>query len=389
MKNKIKIRVYDDFDLFITYLVNNNIFYNSLVRCNNCCSLNIDYSDYKKISRRFNTNIIKYYGRNGIIMYIKNNKHIMLSVIVSLMLLNLLTHTIFDIRINTDDEELKNTLLNSLNNYGISKYKHKKSFDEIYNIKQKILLDNKDILEWLEIKEKGCVYEIYLTKRIKNNDAILDDSPNSIIAKKDGLIKHITSSSGVIKVDINDYVKKGDILISGNIIKNEELVTRVKSNGEVYAEVWYIVKVNIPFNYIEYIETGKTINRYYLEMFNKEFTIIGKYDSNNMISNKKLLLEKPYLFFKLYKETMKEYKYKEYNMNYNTAYNEAIKRSENQIKNRLNDGEYIISKKVLKKETNRSKMYVEVFFKVYENIGVTSNIEDIGEINANSNQRSN
>ena len=91
------------------------------------------------------------------------------------------------------------------------------------------------------------------------------------------------------------------------------------------------------------------------------------------------------MFFKLYKENKREYEYKEYHVNESEAYNEALKRSELQIKNRLNNDEYIISKKVLKKVVKNDKMYLEVFFKVYENIGVTSNIEDIGENDASSN----
>ena len=83
----------------------------------------------------------------------------------------------------------------------------------------------------------------------------------------------------------------------------------------------------------------------------------------------------------LYKETKKEYKYKEFKINENIAYEEALKRSENKIKNKLKDNEYIISKKVLKKEVFRSKMNMEVFFKVYENIGVTSNIVEKDDLN--------
>ena len=176
------------------------------------------------------------------------------------------------------------------------------------------------------------------------------------------------------------------MLISGNIIKGEDtLIRQVKAKGKVYAEVWYTVNITIPFNYVEYVETGKVINHYYLDIAGKKFTLTGKYDSNFTMNTKDLVLEKPYLFFKLYKETKREYKYKEFNINENEAYEEALKRSENKIKSKLNDNEYIISKKVLKKEVFRSKMNIEVFFKVYENIGVTSNIVEKDDLNGVSN----
>ena len=63
----------------------------------------------------------------------------------------------------------------------------------------------------------------------------------------------------------------------------------------------------------------------------------------------------------------------------------AIDESVKNIESKLSSEEYIISKKVLKKEVNSSKMYVEVFFKVYENIGVTSNLEKRKEENGKSN----
>ena len=336
----------------------------------------------------YETKIVKYYGKLRLINMIRYNKYLIISFVICMFILYLLTNTIFDIRVNSDNNEIKEMIISSLNKNNISKYKKKKSFDEINEIKENILSENNDYLEWIEINEHGCIYEVNLTPRVKNNEVIKGE-PSSIIASKDGLIKHIITYSGVRLKDVNDYVKKGEVLISGNLIKDNELIDTVESRGEVYAEVWYIVDVSIPFDYIEYIDTKRIVNHYYLDIFGKKFTLIGKYDDNNAFSTKKVILDKPYLFFKLYKEEKKIYEYREYNIDEESAYNEALVRSENKIKNKLKNNEYIISKKVLKKEVNSSKMYLEVFFKVYENIGVASSIEKIGETNEFNNQGSN
>lgn len=383
--NKVKIIVYENSNKFLNYLVYHSIYYEDLTLNDNYI-LTIDYEDYKKISRRYKTKIIKYYGKRFIINYFNTNKYMLISLFISFLVLLLLTNTIFKININTNDEKLYNLINNSLKENDISIYKRKKTFKELKKIKDKILKENEDNLEWIEIKEKGCIYNIELTARVKNKENNSDNNPNDIVASKDGLIKYIASSSGVKLKDVNDYVKKGEVLISGNIIKGEDtLITQVKAKGKVYAEVWYTVNITIPFNYVEYVETGKVINHYYLDIAGKKFTLTGKYDSNFTMNTKDLVLEKPYLFFKLYKETKREYKYKEFNINENEAYEEALKRSENKIKSKLNDNEYIISKKVLKKEVFRSKMNIEVFFKVYENIGVTSNIVEKDDLNGVSN----
>lgn len=383
--NKVKIIVYECSNKFLNYLVYHSIYYEDLTLNDNYI-LVVDYEDYKKISRRYKTKIIKYYGKRFIINYVNTNKYMLASLFISFLVLLLLTNTIFKININTNDEKLYNLINENLKENNISLYKRKKSFTELKRIKDKILKENEDNLEWIEIKEKGCVYNIEVTARVKNKNNVNDNTPKDIVASKDGLIKYISSSSGVKLKDVNDYVKKGDVLITGNIIKGEDtLITQVEAKGKVYAEVWYTVNITVPFNYVEYVETGKTINHYYLDIAGKKFTLTGKYDSTKTMNTKKLILDKPYLFFKLYKETKREYKYKEFNINENEAYEEALKRSESKIKSKLNDNEYIISKKVLKKEVFRSKMNIEVFFKVYENIGVTSNIVEKDDLNGVSN----
>ena len=375
--NKVKICICDS--LFSPkYLINNNIYYDSLSLNNNSYTLIVSFDDYKKISRRYKTYIVNYYGKERIKIFLYVNRYFVISVLIGLILLFNLSATIFSIRINVDNHEVRDRIINSLNNYGISVKKKKKSFDEISIIKDKILKENEDIIEWIEIEEHGCNYIVNLTERvIKENN--VDNEPSSIVASKDGVIKHIVIYSGTQIKEINDYVKKGDLLISGNIIKDEEVVDKVKSIGEVYAEVWYIVKVEVPFEYNKNIDTGKVINRYYIDINNNEFTIIGKYNGNNVKKSKSVFLDKYYLPFKIYKERINIFKNVTYKLDYDSALKEGIKKCESNINKRLGKGEYVISKNVLKKEVNSSKIIIEVFFKVFENIGVTSNIELIGE----------
>ncbi|MBR4178705.1 MAG: sporulation protein YqfD [Bacilli bacterium] len=373
--NKVKICVYSDSYKFINYLIYNKINYNSLCKNKDSFILVVDYEDYKRIRLRYKCNIIKYYGKNGIKNFIMINKYMIISVIISLLVLKLLTMTIFDIKINTSDGELKSKIMVSLSDNGISKYKRKKSFNELLIIKDKILESNKDDLEWIEINEHGCVYEINLTKRVKKKEIKEEYKESSIYASMDGVIKKIVVYSGTKKKDVNDYVKKGEVLISGNIYKNDEVVGVGNAKGEVYAETWYYVTASIPFEYEEKVFTGRIINHYYLDIFGNKFTLIGKYSSDNTENNIKLILDKSYLPFKLYRESKKVYQNKKHTINRDEAYEMGLKLSDLRINNMLDDDEYIISKKVLKKEANSSKMNIEVFYKVYKNIGYTSNID--------------
>lgn len=382
--NKVRIVVNENSNKFLNYLIYNKIYYDSLNKNNEYFVLDVSYDDYLYIRRRYKCHIVKYYGKKNIVNMYENNKYVLLSLIISFMLLFLLCNTIFDIKINSDNKDIINIINNSLSDNGIGVYKRKVSFDKLNSIKNKILEDNKDTLEWIEIREKGCIYYIDVTPRVKLNNNVDNSLPSDIVAEKDGVIKHIVVHRGSKVIDNGDYVKKGDILISGNIIKNENVIDKVHSEGVIYAETWKTVNISIPFKRIDYVYK-KTINHYYLDIFGHKFTISGKYDSDNTINKKSIVLDKPYLFFKLYKEEKKIYDYNEVILNKEEAYNEALNRSIDVINKKLSSDEYIISKKVLKKEVKRSKINLEVFFKVYEKIGVTSEIQDIGEENGEYN----
>ena len=382
--NKVRIVVNENSNKLLNYLIYNKIYYDSLNKYNEYFVLDVSYDDYLYIRRRYKCHIVKYYGKKNIVNIYENNKYVLLSLIISFMLLFLLCNTIFDIKINSDNKDIINIINNSLSDNGIGVYKRKVSFDKLNSIKNKILEDNKDTLEWIEIREKGCIYYIDVTPRVKSNNNVDHALPSDIVAEKDGVIKHIVVHRGSKVIDNGDYVKKGDILISGNIIKNENVIDKVHSEGIIYAETWKTVNISIPFKRIDYVYK-KTINHYYLDIFGHKFTISGKYDSDNTINKKSIVLDKPYLFFKLYKEEKKIYDYNEVILNKEEAYKEALNRSIDVINKKLSSDEYIISKKVLKKEVKRSKINLEVFFKVYEKIGVTSEIQDIGEENGEYN----
>lgn len=382
--NKVRIVVNENSNKFLNYLIYNKIYYDSLNKYNEYFVLDVSYDDYLYIRRRYKCHIVKYYGKKNIVNIYENNKYVLLSLIISFMLLFLLCNTIFDIKINSDDKDIVSIINDSLKDNGIDVYKRKVSFNTLNSIKNKILEDNKDTLEWIEIREKGCIYYIDVTPRVKSNNNVDNTSPSDIVAEKDGVIKHIVVHRGSKVIDNGDYVKKGDVLISGNIIKNENVIDKVHSEGVIYAETWKTVNISIPFKRIDYVYK-KTVNHYYLDIFGHEFTISGKYDSDNTINKKSIVLDKPYLFFKLYKEEKKIYDYNEVILNVEEAYNEALNRSANIINKKLSNDEYIISKKVLKKEVKRSKINLEVFFKVYEKIGVTSEIQDMGEENGEYN----
>lgn len=375
--NKIKINVKYQ-NNFIKYLVENNIEYDSLIKEKENYTLIINKEDYKKISRKFDTKIIRYYGKDYYKKTIMSNKYLIISYIIGLCLLNLLTNTIFNVEINCENKEITNKLITELEKNNITKNKRIKTYKELIKIKENIKKEIKEI-EWIEITRTGTKYVIDITPKIIKDTKYPNKNVN-IIASKDGVIKHIVVHNGEKVKEENEYIKKGETIISGEIYKDENLIDYVEAKGEVYAEVWYLSKITVPLKYTGRIEKDNKINHYYLEFFNVKMTLLGKYNRKNKIIENECILNKPYLPFKVYREKIKNIEEIEINLTEDEAIKKGLELSEKEIMKDLSNQEHIISKNILKKEIKSSKMYIEVFYKLYENIASISDDNEKGNI---------
>lgn len=384
MKDKraiIKIKncnVYEVIKVFSKY----NIFYENLNYNKGNIFVEISLKDYNKIKYSFkrNVKIYKKTGLSGIVEFIKKHYIFIISFVFSYFIILYISNFCFGINIQTNNSDLKNTILDDLEKKGIKKYGFKKSYSEIVEIKNQILEDNKDSLEWLEITENGVFYNVTLTERIIKDSIESSNDLMDIVSTKDALIQKVILRKGTDIKYVNDYVKKGEVIISGDIVKNEEVVGNVLPDGDVFGEVWYTVTTTVPYNFVEYVSTGEFVNHYYISFLGNKMTLLGKFNYDKVFVTENVLINKPYIFFKLVKEQKEIYDYKQLTLNKNQAYEEALKRSDKSINAKLNEGEYIIDKKVLKKNEFSSKIEIEVFYRVYENIGkLEKRIVDLNE----------
>ena len=366
MKNKVLVSVKEEG--ILKTLISNNIYFSNYTIKDNKVIFIINYEDLELLSKLANIKVIKYYGLVGIKNFLKKHYILLTSFILSYLIIIILSNVIFKVEIVTNNQVLKDNITYYLNYYGIVKYKFVKSNKYIENVKEKILLENRDTIEWISINREGVKYVVNVTPRVISNKVNID-KPSNIVSKKDALIKYLVVTGGSSVKEVNDVVKKGDVIISGNVVKFDKVVGTTRSKGKVFGEVWYTVNISIPFKHVIYEKTGETINHIYLDIFGHKFTLVGHYITNNSINEVSVLVDKPYLFFKLMKESKELYNYKEVNLNSESAFKEALKRADKSISNKLDTNEYIIERKVLKKDVFSSKIDIELFYRVYENIG--------------------
>ena len=365
---KIKIEG-KDVKRFIRMLYRSGIYFEEISLDHGSAYIKVDKENYKKlkdIKTSYNIEVIELFGISKFKHLIKTNFIFLIFTAFGIFLLYFLSNIIFDVEVIHNDKYIRDLLYSELDKYNIKKYNFVKKYEYVQKVKNEILNNYKNDIEWLEIERVGAVYKIRVDKRIINN--IKQDGQNRhVVAKKNGIIMRIVAEKGEIVKKVYDYVRAGDIIMSGEIYKNKEVIGQTSASGDVYAEVWYKVKVEMPISYKEEALTGRSKNVINISFLDKNINIFDFHRYNNSKKEGNTILSDFFGMFTI--------KYnKEYEINVKDEVNNiiseefAFKMARKKIEDQLGRGEYIISQKKLKTVINNSTIITEVFFKVYENI---------------------
>lgn len=333
-----------------------------------------DYEKLLEIKSIYEIETLGYRGSIKIKKLISINKFLISYIFLGLALLMLLSNTIFEVEVVHNDKNIRDFLTKELSNYDIKTYKFKKSFEEIEKIKKEILEKYRDKIEWLEIENIGTKYIVKVEER-KIIDTKKDYTKRNVVATKPAIIKKVFAKNGVILKNVDDYVNKGDVVISGEVMLNETVKETIKAEGEIFGEVWYNIKVEYPYIYSEKKVTGNTKNTLALNLLNKKISLFNKY--KDFIVEDKTLLKHLFLPLSLVKQKQREVSIVEYVLTEEEALDSALKKAREQMNNKLDEDEYIISEKQLKVNIKESIIVVDVFYAVYENITGYEKIEEI------------
>lgn len=365
----------------INKLIKYHVRFMKIKYMNDTCFLYVDEENYSKLLKFFDIYQISLIEVKGLLKYqllLKKYYIFFISVLLGILLVYFLSNIIFDIRIMTNKKDLIKIINNELEEYGLVKYRFIKSFEEKEEIKKKILNNYKDKFEWLEIERVGTRYYIKVLERIINQQEDVETYRN-VIAKKNAIILEIKASNGQIIKKVNDYVNKGDIIISGNITKKDEIKQKVKASGTVYGETWYTVQVQLPHTYEKKIYTGNSYKRLTINIFNQKIFLFGKKNYQKEEEDEQILLDSKILPISLSKTEILEIKSSKAIYTYDEALNKGLDIARKKLMDYLSGNCQILEQKKLKLYEEDSTIIIEVFFKVYEEITDYNNISVEGE----------
>ena len=338
----------------------------------------LKYAEYKKLLELksiYEIEVLEYLGSKRIEEKLKKNFLLLLFMTLGLVMIIVLSRVAFSIEIIHSDKEIRELVRNELKKRGIFLYRFKKNFNELEGIKNDILEENKDVLEWMEISVYGTKYIVRIEER-KLNEENKEFQYQSIVSKKDAVLTRVDATKGEKVKFVNEYVKKGDVVISGYITKPNGDKLPTMAEGDVYGEVWYEVDIDYPIVYQETNFTGKSKTVYALYFFDKRYSLFDFDEYRSFELKSKVLVGMEFPSIRFVKEKQYEVVIKD------EVYTEDIVKIKamDYIKDKLmRDNQDIIEIsdiKILKSSSDEDSVSFKLFARAIEDIGEVVEIED-------------
>ena len=372
-KNYIKVQVEGkNVNNYLKWIIKQRI---NIIKLNviqhNKLELITEYQQYKvlkKYSQSYKITIIKRYGFLRLQEILNDKKYIFIPLIISIIFLYCLSNIIFSVDVIYNDQEVVKMIKQELKKYGIKKYKLKKDYKSLNKIKEDILKDNKDTIEWLEIIENGTKYVVRVVER-KKEEKKESFEFQTITATKDAVITNIKAISGEKVKEINDFVKKDEVIVNGILTKPDGTIIYTKADGIIYGEVWYKVDIEYPYAYSEESITGKNKEVYVINFLNKKIPVFSyKKYKQFMIESTKTIFQSNILPISLSKEKQYEVEITEEIYTMEEAVSNAIALSKKKLLENNNKIIKVNKVDILEKNTIDSKIKLNLFISVIEDI---------------------
>lgn len=228
-----------------------------------------------------------------------------------------------------------------------------------------------DQVAWVGANLSGTTYKFHvLEKEIPKREKGL--TPRNLVATKEAIIYNIYVEQGKPMVEPDQYVQKGDVLISGTIGEGDHTKV-VPAKGKVLGETWYESQASVPLITELKTYTGKNYTKNAVKIFGFRIPVWGfigpdfsHYDVKTRTIHLKFLgLKLPIdLETRTYLQTKKvkrQYTKKE-------AIAAAKSLAKKDLLNKLGQKDKIISQKVLRETVENGTVKIDMHYTVIEDI---------------------
>ena len=340
--------------------------------------IKISYDDYLILKDKksiYDIDLLDVYGKLKIKKYFKEHYVFIIFLIIGYVVLMFLSNFIFDVEVIHANFEIRELVYRELRKNGIEKYIFRKSYQELENIEKNILDNNKTKIEWIEINRSGTKYIVRVEER-KIDKGKERFEYQDIVSSKSGIITKVLAESGEIIKNTNDYIKGGEVVISGNITLPDGSSVLSRASGKVYAEVWYLVDVSYPYIYREEILTGRAKEVFLIKFLNKRISLFDFSKFNTFKKSDRILFGDIFKFLSFIKEKQYEMIVIDEFYTKEEVVVKAVERAVTRVNDTLREDEQIIKYRILSTYYDESKVNLKIFFSVNEEVSMVRKIDN-------------
>ncbi|MCT8139681.1 sporulation protein YqfD [Anaerobacillus sp. CMMVII] len=291
-------------------------------------------------------------------------------------ILFILSNMVWDVSIEGASPKVEYQLSQAVQELGIKKGRFHFLLPSVEEIQMKVTSEIEEAT-WIGVTLNGTTYHFNVVEQTfpEKQEPI---PPRHLVSKKKAIIYDIFVEQGQGKVVPNDFVDKGEMLISGFIGKEGKMEI-APAKGEIFGEVWYKSNVSIPLVSEFSTLTGENKKNYSLSILNVNVPIWGfgkpeftEYEINEYSSNFKFLKwVLPIKYNRKYfleKETLiVEYSTEE-------ARSLATQMAREELTKKLDEDAVIKREKVLHETIENGKVKLMIHYQVIEDIAISQPI---------------
>ncbi|MUK87090.1 sporulation protein YqfD [Ornithinibacillus sp. L9] len=376
-------------ELFFQDCINNGITVWEIKReAPNACSGNVKLKDIGKIKslrrgKNYKVSFTRKKGYPFILSRFFRRKEIVIGMALSILLIFFLSNIIWKVEITGVPKDIEEKIDKQLRDYGVHPGAWSFTLDKPGEIQRNLTEDVPELL-WVGVHKKGTTFFLEgVEKTIVEEGEV--EGPRDLVASKKGVIKNMYVSKGLPKVEINDYVEPGDVLVSGTLneveeqgedeeeINEKEKRILVASEGEIIANTWYETNVTIPLQANYELLTGKHEKKYFIGFGDFHLPIWGfgspEYEDIHREDTKNSLY-----FFKwklpisFIETTLSEKTYNKIERTKEQAIQAGIEQAKQELQLQLGPDAVITSEKVLHESEESGKVKLSLYLTVEEDI---------------------
>ena len=207
-----------------------------------------DYKKVRSVARKagVTTRMLSKRGLPFITARYKNRYGLLVGAAAGIALLIVLSNFIWTIDVKSTENVSEKQLLQILSDSGMHIGAYKYAVDTGY-ARRNVLLHMEEI-GWLSVNINGSHADVEVKEKTEKPALDPNAAPCNIKAKTDGVITKITAANGIPEVKTGSGVAKGDLLVSGVSLTQQNTVRYVRANAEVMADVTAQKDLKIPKN---------------------------------------------------------------------------------------------------------------------------------------------